>query len=267
MADEAPGTGAAVGVPVSVWGMVRGREIAGRGHVALADDGVAIEIADADGARPAVALAWSALDGAHGDDRLATLFPSNGDVVELTPIDGESAAGASAPGEATSLGAFARRLVGVVCIVPELTVALRGLGAARARPGPDHDRFFAPLLASRTAAARATEPLARLAAVDAAALDAGITRTMRTLAAERFPKRPPERRALEAELLDLAEPVVDRIAVLAAAERAVRDARPDELFVRWRAWAAAYRAVFMAADVCWLAAAPVLADTDARARR
>jgi len=244
-----------VSVPVSIWGMLRGVEIAGHGRVALADEGVAIRIAGDDGEGAPVALPWSALDGAVGDQHHATLFPSHGDVVELVPVDGEAGA----------LAAFARQLVAVVCSVPELTVALRGLGTARARPGPDHDRFFAPLLASRTAAARATDPLARLAAVDAAALDAGITRTMRTLAADRFPKRPPERRALEAELLDLAEPVAARIAVLAAAERAVRDARPDELFVRWRAWAAAYRAVFVAADVCWLAAAPVLAAVDDRA--
>jgi hypothetical protein len=59
---------------------------------------------------------------------------------------------------------------------------------------------------------------------------------------------------MEAELADLAEPVVASLDALAAAADAARTSSDDVKFVRWRAWASAYRDVFRAADQCWLAA-------------
>ena len=59
---------------------------------------------------------------------------------------------------------------------------------------------------------------------------------------------------MEAELADLAEPVIKSLDVLTTAADAARTAPDDAKFVRWRAWSAAYRDVFRAADQCWLAA-------------
>jgi hypothetical protein len=243
-------------VGVGVWAMWRGAEIVGNGTLALADEMVTIEVSAADyRQRPTrIELAVGALDGVRPSPDLLTLYPQTGDVIEIQP----------APGKVAQLAALGRQLVSAGCAIPELTVPLRGLGSARAQPGADHDRFFAALLTARTAAARATEPMQRLGAVDPAALDASLTRVTRELSAARFPKHPPERRALEAELSDLAEPVVVTIGALAEAARAVREASDDVVFVRWREWAAAYRAVFAAADRCWLATVPVLAAAGRR---
>jgi hypothetical protein len=236
--------------------MWKGAEIAGNGTVALANDVVTIEVSAADyRTRPTrIDIGLAALDGARPDPDLLTLYPHTGDVIELRP----------GPGKVAQLAAFGRQIIAAGCSIPELTVQLRGMGSSRAQPGADHDRFFAAFLAGRTAAAKALEPMHRLGAVDPAALDASLTRVTRELAAGRFPKHPPERRALEAELTDLAEPVVRSIGSLAEAARGVREAPDDLVFVRWRAWAAAYRAVFVAADRCWLATVPVLAAAERR---
>jgi hypothetical protein len=241
---------------VQAWAMWKGAEVSGNGMVALANDVVAIDVSASDyRARPTrIEVPLAALDGVRPGPDLLTLYPHSGDVIELSP----------APGKVASLAAFGRQVISAGCVIPELTVPLRGLGSSRAQPGADHDRFFAPLLTGRTAAARATEPMHRLGAVDPAALDASLTRVTRELAAARFPKHPPERRALEAELADLAEPVAVSIGALAEAARGVREAPDDLVFVRWRAWAAAYRAVFAAADRCWLATVPVLAAAERR---
>jgi hypothetical protein len=252
-ATGAPGGGP---IPVSVWTMWRGAEIIGNGMLSLAGDVVAIEVSAVDyRARPTrIDIPVTSLDGVRPDPDLLTLYPHSGDVVELSPGAGKVAA----------LAAFGRQLIAVGCVIPELTVPLKGFGSSRASPGADHDRFFAALLTGRTAAARAAEPMGRLGAVDPAALDASLTRVTREMAAARFPKQPPERRALEAELSDLAEPVATSIGALAEAARAVREAPDDQVFVRWRAWASAYRAVFAAADRCWLATVPVLAAAERR---
>jgi hypothetical protein len=59
---------------------------------------------------------------------------------------------------------------------------------------------------------------------------------------------------MEAELADLAEPVIKSLDALATAADAARNAPDDAKFVHWRSWSTAYRDVFRAADQCWLAA-------------
>ena len=231
--------------------MWRGDELAGAGRVVLDDTVVRVELAPPG---PRLQMALEELDGARLEPDQLTLFPRSGDVLELS----------GGPGRVVHLAELGRRLFSLACAVPELTVPLRGFGSAKAQPGADHDRFFAPLLAARRAAARSEEPMGRLAAVDPGVLDASIRRVIGELASARFPKQPPERRALEAELSDLAEPVVSALAALAESARAARVAPDDVRFVRWREWASACRAVFAAADRCWLAAVPVLASAVGR---
>ncbi len=228
MPDPAPAA-------VTIWALWRGTEIAGPGTIALSGDAVLLASA---GGRVTVPV--DQLDGAHVRSDHLTLFHGSGDVIELT-----------APG---GLDAIGREIVARSCTIPELTVPLRALGSSRARPGVDHDRFFGPFLAARRAAARAADPMARLAAVDPGALAGAVGTTVRELAAERYPKQPADRRAMEAEMADLAQPVVSSLDALGAAADAVREAADDVRFVRWREWAGAYRDVFRAADQCWLAA-------------
>jgi hypothetical protein len=216
-----------------IWALWRGAEISGTGTAALTADVVMISVA---GQRLAIPI--EDLDGAQIAPAHLSLFHRSGDVVEIS-------------GDVAGLGA---EIVSHACDVPELTVPLRALGSARARPGVDHDKFFGPFLAARRAAARASNPESRLAAVDPKALASGVGAVVRELAADRYPKQPAERRAMEAELADLAEPVVRSLDALAAAADTARAAPADTRFVRWREWAGAYRDVFRAADQCWLAA-------------
>jgi hypothetical protein len=99
---------------------------------------------------------------------------------------------------------------------------------------------------------------ARLVLFDAAALRGALEETFRQFAAERFPEKPPERRALEAELSDIAAPLTASFEALDAAAAAVRESADDTRFAAWRDWTAAVHAVFAQADRCWLAALPVL---------
>jgi hypothetical protein len=228
----------------------RGAEVAGPGTFELLADGarVCVESAELD-----LVIPFAALDGARVSLGHLTLYPSNGDVVELSG--------------AAELGEMGRHLRARACTLPELTLALRGLGSPRAHPGPDHDRYFGPLLAARRGAQRASGPSGRLAAMRGAALEAELERVLHTFAAERFPASPPERRALEAELDDLAAPVRTSLRRLDEAARAVTGASDDTAFVWWRAWAAECRALFAHADACWLAAVPALGSAPAPPRK
>jgi hypothetical protein len=220
--------------PVTIWALWRGTEMSGSGTATLTADVVMISTGTS-----RLAVPIEDLDGAHVEPARLSLFHRSGDVIEISGS------------ESVRLG---REIVAHACEVPELTVPLRALGSTRARPGVDHDKFFGPFLAARRAAARAIDPEGRLAAVDAKTIATAVGTTVRELAAERYPKQPAERRAMEAELADLAEPVVASLDALAAAADAARTSSDDVRFVRWRAWASAYRDVFRAADQCWLAA-------------
>ena len=149
--------------------------------------------------------------------------------------------------------------------LPEVTRALRAFGTRRGRPGSDHDRFFAPLLdplrRARDHVARGTgRPWEAAGHVDAAAVAAGVRAALDALAAEHGGPRPPDRRALAAELDELAEPLfaaLDALGVAAASLAAADDAeRPSA----WRAWGAALARAFSAADGVWEAMLPALAD-------
>ena len=136
---------------VKVWTLWHGTEVSGQGSFEILDDVVRIKVPDADAD---LAILFTELDGARIGPGHLTLYAGSGDVVEL------SGSGA--------LEEYGRVLRAQVCVVPELTRALRGLGSARAHPGSDHDRFFGPLLAARRSAQRAADPAGRLAAMRAA---------------------------------------------------------------------------------------------------
>jgi len=140
--------------------------------------------------------------------------------------------------------------------LPELTHALRAFGSRRGQRrtrdnGPkDQQRFFAPLLDARRQAVRAAAPSAALAAFDSASLAAAVEQAVQAFAVERYGQNAPARRALEAELTDLSEPLRVALDVLrVAAETAAGDV--DDLRL-WRAWSVQLRATFEVADRVWL---------------
>ena len=242
-------------VPVEIWAIDRGAELGGAGTLSLDEGGVAVALVGSDSG---YYFPFLALDGVRvepapggGDRVLLTLFLGRGDVAEVTgPL---------------SLRAMARAAESAACALAEQTLALRALGSHRAgsaRPGgpasSDHDRFFAPFLAARRAAEVAGCAVDRVDAFDAGALRRSLDATLAAFAAERFPDSPPDRRALEAELGEAAEPLEAAIDRLGAAAAAVRASADDARFARWRDWAAVVRDLFAAADAVWLAALPAL---------
>ena len=248
-----PAGGAAT--EVTAWGIERGAEFGGPARADVSADGVALALLH--GTRPPRLYPLAAIDGVRvetlgdSDRTQLTLFLRGGDVVELT-------------GQ-LPLRATARAIENVACTLAEQTLALRAFGSPRAGAGAEHDRFFAPLLDARRGAERAGSALERVAAFDAPVMTRRLGDALAAFAAERFPESPPDRRALEAELRDLVEPVFARLASLDAAGRAVREGGDDVRFARWRDWAVAVRELFAAADAAWLAAVPALGA--ARGRR
>ncbi len=149
--------------------------------------------------------------------------------------------------------------------IPELTRALRAFASHRGAPGSDHDRYFAPLVgalrAARDARAAAGDaPWRAAAAVDADAVAGAVRSTLAALADERAAGSAPARRALEAELVELAEPIFAALAEVGARARVLAGgdvaARPGA----WDAWVGAFGRAFAAADACWEASLPALAD-------
>jgi len=140
--------------------------------------------------------------------------------------------------------------------LPELTRTLRAFGSRRRQRGPrssaasDQQRFFAPLIDARKSALATNAPDETIHAFDARRLNAAISAALRALASDRFAEPGPERRALEAELMDLNEPLTEALAALGdAATRAMEHI--DDL-QSWRDWASQLRTTFEVADRVWL---------------
>jgi hypothetical protein len=236
---------------VSVWTLWHGTELTGTGTCELLGDGIRVTLVD-----PSVELnvTFESLDGARFAGGHLTLYASHGDVIEMS--------------DAAGLEEMAHVLRETARIVPEMTLALHGLGSARQMyRRSDHDRFFAPLLVARTAAQRASDPGNRLLALRAAAIGAELERVLHEFAVERFPSSPPDRRALEAELEDITAPIRTSLRRLEDAAQSAAGARDDTAFTAWRDWTAECRAMFSEADRCWLRAAPVLLTTPIQAPR
>lgn len=228
------------GVMVTLSGLLRGHDLAGDAQVTLDDEAIRLERSGGP-----VRLPLERLDGARYAVGTLELFLSRGDVVTL--------------GGSPALASLAADLDRRAMAVPELTRSLRGLGSTRASPGADHDRYFGPLLTARREAEAAAGPDRARAAFDAASLRAAMMQRLHELAAERHPSEPPERRALDAELSELAEPLVSALGTLERAQDALASSDDAVRFARWRTWAAALHTVFETADEVWLSVVRVLA--------
>lgn len=243
--------------PLRVWGIVRGRELASDGTLTLDDDAFALDPAPGSAHPfPRLVVRYGSVDGADERSEMLALYLAGGDVVELY----------AESGGATRLSAAAAEIARRACALPEFTQQLRGLGSQRARPGSDHDRFFGPLLAALHAAA-AGAPRDQLRAFDPASLRDATAAALADFAAARFAASPPDRRALEAELHELAGPLWASLDALAAARERAERGPDDAAFLHWREWAGAVRRVYAAADRAWVAALPALVDSRGRQGR
>ena len=238
------------GTPVRVHGRIGGVAVDAVGVAHL--EGDRLLVASEDGTSLSSSISsWTGVR--VGPEEIVCLLPG-GDALTL-----------AVAGDVSDLLALGETMRTRAFTLPEVTRALRAYGSRRGNPGSDHDRFFAPLVdplrdARDQVARGGSEPWRAAALADAAAMAAALRDVLSGLAAERFPQHPPERRALEAELHDLAEPVTDALAALAERAAALRDAPDDERLTRWRAWAAALGDAFARADRAWIAALPALAD-------
>jgi hypothetical protein len=147
--------------------------------------------------------------------------------------------------------------------LPEFTRSLRALAVPSA-PGSDHDGVFRPLIQARTAAHKVQAPEAKVAAFDSARLERDWREAIATFANTRHAKSAPDRRALEAELSELAAPLWAALNRMQAAGAAVRATSGQDRRATWDAWVATVQQVFDAADDWWRAALPVLADSRGR---
>jgi hypothetical protein len=148
------------------------------------------------------------------------------------------------------------------CALPEVTRTLRAFGSRRRQRdrrgggATEQQRFFAPLVDARKSAAKAIVPHEVVAAFDASAMTKVFDETLASFATSRFGDYAPARRALEAELVDVAEPLHDALRMLEEAAAAARSA-PRDLHA-YREWYSRLRDTFEAADRAWLALDAVL---------
>lgn len=143
-------------------------------------------------------------------------------------------------------------------VLPEFTRSLRSIAVPSA-PESGHDRVFGPLIQAKAAAHRMHALEAQVAAFDAARLERAWREAITSLANERHPRSAPDRRALGAELEQLAEPVWDALQRVGAAGAQARSAPVQARGAAWERWVGTVRRLFEAVDDWWGAAAPVLA--------
>jgi hypothetical protein len=135
----------------------------------------------------------------------------------------------------------------------------RGRSSVRETEAAEQRRFFAGLMDARRSvgaelsemATSAESAMSAIAAFDAAALTRSLDETLHAFAVERHGDNGPARRALEAELVDLSEPLHAALQLLAETA-AEAESAPHDLR-RWRAWAVQLRTVFETADRAWFA--------------
>lgn len=196
-------------------------------------------------------LPYEALTSCRTDGALLLLVAGDRGDIELTSRE---AAGLAA--------ALANRS----CTLPELTLAMRALGTRHGGPAGEHDQFFKPLIQARAAAERARDAPSRMKAFDARALEESLQAMISGIATQRNPKSQPHRRAMEAQLLEFAEPL---LAVLRRLEPL--ELGDEDVVAAWCSWSSSVRAVFTEADRFWqrvrsyLDAAPAVAARAPRA--
>ena len=234
-------------IPVRVRGTIRNTALDSDGTVRLIDDVLSIVVQDRE-----YKARFDRIDGIVWDASTLTLHVGR-DAVELSGHPGLQPLGA--------------QILETALALPEFTRTMRGLGSRRGTVGADHDRFFAQLLAARRAVQDFAEPESRLAAFDARRLSQALTTLLGELASERYPESGPDRRALEAELLDHAERMFATLEALGEAADQVRASTAASRLAQWRHWTSSAQRLFEEADRCWFAIMPALSEAPVPAPR
>jgi hypothetical protein len=217
-----------------------GRTDLGQGNAVIEDDAIIVVVRAAADERP-IRVPLSAIDAVMVDAGEVTLALRDGMRLTL---------GADTAAELRD------ELVARCRAIPELTRALRAFGSRRGHrsgraSGPsEQQRFFAPLLAARRDAVNSAVPDAAMAAFDPPALSRAVEQALKAFAVERHGENGPARRALEAELIDLTEPLQNALETLHRAAEEIGGATDDLRL--WRAWSAQLRATFETADRVWM---------------
>ena len=154
--------------------------------------------------------------------------------------------------------------------LPELMLSLRSFGSGRgvhneslALP-EEQSRFFVPLLDARRVAAQAISREQVMAAFEGRRLTALIDATLRAFAAERFGNQSPARRAFEAELLEMVEPLRNALRDLRDLAESIGASAKSIDDGQWALWVAQLRMVFQTADSSWPRLRETLADRSSR---
>jgi hypothetical protein len=209
-------------------------------------DGSTITIECAQAAPPRIVLAADQLTGAELQGETLTLHVSDGRPVVLSA--------------AAHLDGFRNRLEAAACVFPAQTLSLRGFGSEHSAPGSDHDRWFDALLHARRVAEESRTIETQRRAFDAARFTRHAHTLRESWAAERFAE-PADRRALQAELEELATPFTQALRQLEHASLRLRQSPDAHQFDAWRKWTGSVQQTFRGADDVWLASVPVLADS------
>jgi hypothetical protein len=225
--------------PLTVTAVRVGRKNLGAGRVVLDEDSINVLFRSATEDRPVRV-------GLESVDSVAVA----GDELVLGLDDGSRITFAS-----ISASYFASAVLTRCRALPELTRTLRSFGSRRhgrsrrESSAGEQRRFFSPLLEARRAARTAAVPADVIAAFDGATLSQSLSGALREFAAERHVEQGPARRALEAELDDIAEPLMLAVTSLTEAAQAAKSA-VDDLRL-WRVWTAQVRTTFEVADRVW----------------
>jgi hypothetical protein len=225
--------------PIAVTATRIGRTDLGDGSVLIDDDALIIAL------------------NATADRRLRMVLTTvdtvsvSGDDVSITVRDGTHVVVTTA-----AAAQMAEALMLRCRTLPELTRALRAFGSrrghrsTRALAAADQQRFFAPLLEARRRASAAGPPRSVIEAFAAAQLAAELVAALEAFASERYATPGPERRALHAELTDIAEPLIESLKSLGEAAAGASESIEDLRL--WRVWSNQLRATFETADRVWL---------------
>ncbi len=225
--------------PIAVTATRIGRTDLGDGSVLIDDDAVIITLNATADRRLRMVLTMVDAVSVTGDD------------VSITLRDGTHIVVTTAAAAQT-----AEELMFRCRTLPELTRALRAFGSrrghrsTRAQAPADQARFFAPLLEARRRAGAAGPPRSVIEAFAAGQLAAELVAALESFATERYAAPGPERRALHAELTDIAEPLIESLKSLDEAAAGASDSIDDLRL--WRTWSNQLRATFETADRVWL---------------
>lgn len=209
-------------------------------------DGGALRIAYDTAAPKVISVDVDDLLGAAWQDGVLALHVEGGGTVTLS--------------DSPHLDGLRNRLEAAVCVFPAQLLSLRGFGSERSAPGSDHDQWFEALLTARRVAEESRTVETQRRAFDAARLTRHAQVTRAGWAAARF-ENDADRRALEAELEEIAAPYSQALRQLEHAALRLRQAGEDRQFATWRRWTGTVKNAFRTADDVWALTVPALCDS------